>query len=140
MATITYHIEQDIASEAFVDVLRRSTLDQRRPVDNPAAVENMIRHANLVVTARRGDELIGVARSLTDFSFCCYLSDLAVDASVQRLGVGRELLRQTEKALEPGCKLILLAAPAAEEYYPKVGFSRHESCWVRTVTEGGSDD
>ena len=71
-----------------------------------------------------------MARSLTDFSYCCYLSDLAVDAAYQRKGIGRELIRMTQSRLQPECKIILLAASKAETYYPKIGFSQHRSAWV----------
>ena len=79
-----------------------------------------------------GDLLVGVARSVTDFAYCCYLSDLAVCADYQRQGIGLELQRRTLAMLGPRCKLILLAAPAAAGYYPHIGFERHESCWVAT--------
>ena len=90
----------------------------------------MLAHANLTCTAWEGGVLIGIARSLTDFSYCCYLSDLAVDVACQRKGVGKELIRMTQSRLQPECKIILLAAPKAETYYPKIGFTRHRSAWV----------
>ncbi len=91
-------------------------------------LEMMVRHANLVVTARDNGLLVGVARSLTDFVYCTYLSDLAVRKSFQKQGIGRELIRQT-KLLAPQAKLILLSAPAAVEYYPRIGMTRHEHCF-----------
>lgn len=90
----------------------------------------MVEHASLMVTAWDGDTLVGVARSLTDFAYCCYLSDLAVDVGYQRQGIGRELLCLTRRQLAPACKLILLAAPAATGYYPKLGFEPHPSAWT----------
>lgn len=90
----------------------------------------MLRHGNLLCTAWADSKLVGVARSLTDFSFCCYLSDLAVDADFQRQGIGRELVRLTQSRLGPACKIILLAAPKAVDYYPRIGFSAHASAWT----------
>jgi predicted N-acetyltransferase YhbS len=113
-----------------VDVLRRSTLAKRRPIDNPECIEAMLRHANLLCTAWDEDRLIGVARSVTDFQYCCYLSDLAVDQAYQNLGVGKELIRLTKARLGPKANLILLAAPKAEGYYPKIGFEPHRSAWI----------
>lgn len=89
----------------------------------------MIRNSNLIITARENGLLIGVARSLTDFAFCTYMSDLAVDVKFQKSGIGKELIRRT-KAETPEAKLILLAAPAAREYYPKIGMSNFEYCFI----------
>jgi predicted N-acetyltransferase YhbS len=95
----------------------------------------MLRHANLVVSAWDGDLMVGISRALSDFSFVTYLSDLAVRASHQRHGIGKELIRRTQAAGGPHAKLILLAAPAAEAYYPHVGFTRHPQCWMLSPGE-----
>lgn len=128
--TITYSHDRAITVGEFIDVLRRSTLAERRPVDDPARMERMLAHANLVCTAWHGERLVGVSRSLTDFSFCCYLSDLAVDEAFQKQGIGKELVRVTRGRLHPACKIILLAAPKAAGYYPRIGFTQHTSAWV----------
>jgi ribosomal protein S18 acetylase RimI-like enzyme len=93
-------------------------------------MEGMVRNANLTVTAWAGEQLVGVARSVTDFSYCCYLSDLAVDREFQRRGIGRELIARTQAELGPRCNLILLSAPAAVDYYPKLGFEKHPQAWM----------
>lgn len=125
-----YDCERAITAAQFIDVLQRSTLGERRPIDDAACIEAMLRHGNLLCTAWDGDTLVGVARSVTDFSFCCYLSDLAVDVAYQHQGIGTELIRRTQDKLGPHTKLILLAAPAAVNYYPKIGFTQHHSAWV----------
>jgi len=102
-------------------------------VGDGARIESMLTHANLLCTAWAGDLLVGVARSVTDFSFCCYLSDLAVDVAYQRRDIGTELMRLTQKRLHPQCKIILLAAPQAEGYYPKIGMTPHPSAWVASA-------
>lgn len=127
---IRYETGRAIAAEEFIDVLLRSTLGERRPVDKPDAIAAMLEHANLLCTAWDGPKLVGVARSVTDFAFCCYLSDLAVDVTYQKSGIGRELIRLTQAQLGPDAKIILLAAPAAEAYYPKIGFDAHRSAWI----------
>jgi len=129
---ILYTHTRNITAEEFVDVLRRSTLAERRPVNSPKAIEAMLQHANLLCTAWDGAKLVGVARSLTDFEFCCYLSDLAVDEQYQKQGIGRELIRLTKSRLGAQSKIILLAAPKAEQYYPRVGFEAHRSAWIST--------
>ena len=125
---ICYQIEPGLAVEEFRNVLIRSTLGERRPVDDPARLKNMVAHANLIVTARDAGKLVGVSRALSDFAYCTYLSDLAVDIDYQRQGIGKELIRQTKLAA-PEAKLILLSAPAAVEYYPKIGMQRHAHCF-----------
>jgi len=128
--TITYTLEPDLPATDFRDVLVASTLAERRPAEDLDRLERMLRQADLVVTARDGGRLVGVSRALTDFSYCCYLSDLAVDAAYQHRGIGRRLIEETQKAAGPEAMLILLAAPAAADYYPKIGMDHHPRCWT----------
>jgi len=130
MADIRYEVNPVITVDEFVSLLDRSTLAQRRPTNDTLCLEGMLRHANLIVTAHHDDKLIGVARSLTDFHYSCYLSDLAVDQNFQRRGVGRELVRLTKTQLGDKCRIVLLSAPRAVDYYPKLGFAKHPSAWV----------
>lgn len=129
---ILYCDSRKITAAEFLDVLRRSTLAERRPVEDRKCIEAMLRHANLLCTAWDGATLVGVARSVTDFEFCCYLSDLAVDQSYQRRGIGRKLIALTKSKLGGRAQIILLAAPKAEGYYPKIGFAAHRSAWILT--------
>lgn len=126
---ITYQIEQNLSAQEFIDVLKKSTLGERRPVDDQERILKMLEHGNLIVTARYNNVLIGVARSLTDFLYCTYLSDLAVDEAYQKKGIGKELIRLT-KLETPQAKLILLSAPKAVDYYPKIGMKQWEQCYV----------
>jgi ribosomal protein S18 acetylase RimI-like enzyme len=128
--SLTYQQEPDLPAEQFIDVLVRSTLAERRPIQDPAAIGAMLQNADLIVTARHDGLLVGVSRALTDFAFCTYLSDLAVDEKYQGRGIGKELIRLTHEAAGLGTTLILLAAPRAQTYYPHIGLSRHESCWI----------
>lgn len=127
---IHYQLEPSLSVQEFVDVLERSTLAERRPVSDHATMAAMLAHADLVVTARCESKLVGVSRAITDFSYCCYLSDLAVDSAFQRRGIGRELIRRTHEAAGLHTTLILLAAPKAVSYYPHIGMQRHDSCWI----------
>ena len=127
---IHYNAYRQITESEFVDLLKRSTLAERRPVDDAACMAAMLRHADLLCTAWDGDKLVGVARSVTDFEYCCYLSDLAVDEAYQKRGIGRELIALTQSRLGRRATLILLAAPKAEAYYPRIGFTQHHSAWV----------
>lgn len=126
---IKYQIENNLNADEFREVLINSTLGERRPIDEPERISKMLEHANLILTARDNGRLIGVARSLTDFSFCTYLSDLAVDERYQKKGIGKELIRQTKLAA-PLANLILLSAPKAVNYYPKIGMTRREHCYT----------
>lgn len=127
---IEYRNDRSISASEFVDVLRRSTLALRRPVDNPERIEKMLNHANVLITAWDGDKLVGVSRALTDFSFCCYLSDLAVDEAYQHKGIGKRLIEETHHTAGHDARLILLAAPAAVNYYPKVGLENFPHCFT----------
>jgi GNAT superfamily N-acetyltransferase len=130
MKDVTFQTEPGLTPEEFVDVLVRSTLAERRPVDDAETVRGMLRHAGVIVTARVGGRLVGVSRAVSDFSYCTYLSDLAVDSAYQGCGIGRELIRRTHEAAGLATTLILLAAPKARTYYPHVGMTPHDSCWV----------
>ena len=127
---IAYKAEPALSSAEFIDLLHRSTLAARRPVDDTAAIAAMIANADLVITARIDGRLVGISRAITDYSYCTYLSDLAVDQQYQRRGIGRELIRRTHQAAGLKTTLILLAAPDARSYYPHIGMQRHESCWI----------
>ena len=128
--SISYRSDVKITADDFIDLLKRSTLGERRPVQDENRIQKMLGHANVLVTAWDEDRLIGISRALTDFSFCCYLSDLAVDQSYQHQGIGKELVRLTHEAAGMESMLILLAAPAATTYYPKIGMRHFEHCFV----------
>jgi len=130
MAEVHYAVGETLRVDEFIDLLQRSTLAARRPVDDHACLQGMLDHADLMVTARRDGELVGIARSVTDFHYCCYLSDIAVDRAQQNRGIGRRLIHETRERLGPRCKLILLSAPEAAGYYPKLGFSHHPRAWL----------
>ena len=127
---ITYKTSTRISPDAFIDLLRRSTLAERRPVNDVACITGMLENSNLLITAWDEELLVGAARSVTDFHYCCYLSDLAVDKAYQNAGIGRALQDLTRRQLGPLCKLILISAPAANEYYPRLGYANQPRCWV----------
>lgn len=129
MSEIIYQREQALDPYEFTDVLKRSTLSERRPVDEPERIRQMCELSNMIVTARLDGKLVGVARSLTDFAFCTYMSDLAVDEAYQRRGIGIRLIKET-KLHTPQAKLILLAAPKAVDYYPKTGMTKFENSFI----------
>jgi ribosomal protein S18 acetylase RimI-like enzyme len=131
VSDIVYSIEPDLTPAEFLDVLRRSTLGERRPVDRLQTIAGMLSNADVIFTARADGRLVGVSRALTDFHYCTYLSDLAVDTEYQRQGIGQELLRRTHFAAGLHTTLILLAAPLAQTYYPHIGMEQHPSCWVQ---------
>lgn len=130
MNKLIYRDDADLTVEQAIDLYRRSTLGERRPVDRPDIFRSMLDHANLTITAWDGDHLVGIARTLTDFGYVAYLADLAVDLDYQRQGIGRSLVSETRQRLEPTCMIVLLSAPKANEYYPKLGFEHHPRAWV----------
>jgi len=128
--TITYKVNTALDIDAAIDLYRASTLGERRPIDDRACMQQMLSEANLTITAWDGDQLVGISRSLTDWCYCCYLSDLAVRTSHQRHGIGKELISRTQSELGPKATIILLAAPAAVDYYLHIGMEKHPSAWV----------
>jgi predicted N-acetyltransferase YhbS len=128
--TMTYKIEPDLSVQEFANVLTRSTLAERRPMQEPGILKLMLQNADVIATARSDGKLVGISRAITDFAFCTYLSDLAVDEAFQKQGIGQELIRLTHETAGHHTTLILLAAPNAETYYPKIGMTKHNSCWT----------
>lgn len=127
---IDYRINEPITADQFIQLLKESTLSERRPVDDYRCIKGMVENSNLIITAWDGAKLIGVARSITDFHYACYLSDLAVHEQYQKKGIGRELQALTQKQLGDRCKLILVAAPMANSYYGHIGFTNNPNCWI----------
>jgi len=127
---ITYAVEPNLTAQEFRDVLVTSTLAERRPANDLPRLEKMLRQADVIVTARDGGQLVGISRAITDFAYCCYLSDLAVDAAYQRQGIGKRLIEETRIRAGESATLLLVAAPAAEDYYPRIGMQPVKSCWL----------
>jgi len=133
---IEYKVNPTITTDEFIEVLKNSTLGNRRPIDDIECINGMVENADIIVTATQNNKIIGVARAVTDFHYCCYLSDLAVDKSCQKSGVGKKLIEIVQTEIGEKCKIILLSAPQATEYYPKIGFEQHQSAWVIRSREG----
>lgn len=125
---ISYQINPALTSTDFIDILQRSTLGERRPLQDLEVMETMFKYGNVYVAAYDGKTLVGLARVMTDFVYTSYLSDLAVDEAYQHRGIGKRLIQEVQNAI-PKAKIILLAAPAAEAYYPKIGMKNHAHCY-----------
>lgn len=127
---ITYTEHASIDPEQAIDLYTRSTLGERRPINNIETFRAMLKNANLTISAWDGDKLVGISRSLTDFSYVAYLADLAVDEEYQGQGIGKRLIEETQKRLESDCMIVLLAAPKANSYYEHLGFEHNPRAWI----------
>ena len=125
---INYQVNPIISVHDLIDILKKSTLGLRRPLADLEAMESMLAHANYYIGAYENGQLVGLARAMTDFVYTTYLADLAVDEKYQHQGIGKELIKILKINI-PRAKLILLAAPAAEAYYPKIGMRNHPHCY-----------
>ena len=126
--SVEYRVNGTLKAGELATLFEQSGI--RRPTQDRDRLQRMIENANLTVTAWHGEHLVGVARALTDFSWCCYLSDLAVDRDYQHQGIGRELVRQVQAEAGEECSLLLLSAPAAMGYYPKIGLETVQNGWM----------
>ncbi|MBS0221124.1 MAG: GNAT family N-acetyltransferase [Proteobacteria bacterium] len=127
--TTVYAREDHLSADEYIDVVKKSGLN--RPIEDRGRVERMLAHANLIVTARQDGRLVGFARSLSDFCFCCYLSDLAVDKACQGQGIGRRLIEETRaQAGGPMTTTLLLAAPTALTYYQGIKMPQANNCFL----------
>ena len=127
---IEYRHDKNIDLHEVIDLYKNSTLGERRPINRLDIFEGMLKNADLIVTAWHDNHLIGIARTLTDFTYVAYLADLAVDVAYQRQGIGKHLIEETKQHLKPECMIVLLAAPKANEYYPKLGFELNPRAWI----------
>jgi Acetyltransferases len=126
--SIDYRISAPITALQVSDVFRSSGI--KRPVDDLDRIQTMIDKADLIITAWDGDQLVGVARALTDFTYCCYLSDLAVSKTHQRLGIGTQLVNRLREEIGEEVSLLLLSAPSAMDYYPQIGFNKADNAFL----------
>ena len=128
---LTYRTNHPVSRAQFIALLQKTSLGARRPLAEAERIDAMLQNADLLISAWDDGRLVGIARAVTDYAYCCYLSDLAVDEAYQRRGIGQELLATLKQALHPQCKIILLAAPQAVDYYPHIGFTQHPSAWTK---------
>ncbi|MEK7486026.1 MAG: GNAT family N-acetyltransferase [Planctomycetota bacterium] len=135
MNEIIFQYGNDLDLDQVLDLYKASTLAERRPIDDRQIFKEMLQHANLVVTAWDQNLLVGIARTLTDFSYVGYLADLAVRITHQKKGIGIILIQKTREKMGSRSKLVLLSAPKAVDYYPKIGFTKHPSAWVLNATD-----
>ena len=126
---IKYELNNNITANDFIEILNKSTLGKRRPTHDLETINGMIKNADITITATIKNEIIGIARAVTDFHYCCYLSEIAVDKQYQKNGIGKKLISKVQEQLHNKCTIILLSAPQAEKYYPKIGFTQHNSAW-----------
>lgn len=127
---ISYRNDAPLQVGQVIELYKRSSLGERRPVDHPDIFAGMLSNANLIVTAWDQERLVGIARALTDFVYVTYLADLVVDEDYQRQGIGKQLIDEVQKYTRPECMMVLLAAPQANDYYPKLGFSHNPRAWM----------
>jgi len=125
---IEYEFNIIPGTNAIIDLYKSSGIN--RPIADMGRIAKMYANSNLIVTAWDGSNLVGISRSLTDFSYCCYLSDLAVKKQYQKKGIGRMLIALTKEKIGEQAMLLLLAAPAAMAYYPKVGLQKVDNGFV----------
>ncbi|MBM7605889.1 N-acetylglutamate synthase-like GNAT family acetyltransferase [Metabacillus crassostreae] len=117
---ITYKVNDVINADELAEVFKLSGI--KRPVEDLPRLQKMIEHADIIITAREEGKVIGVARAITDYHYCCYLSDLAISKDYQGKGIGKKLVALLKEELGEKVSLILLASEEAMEYYPKIGF------------------
>ena len=127
---IAYRDNAKVTADQAIDLYVRSTLGERRPINNVETFKAMLENANLTITAWDGEKLIGISRSLTDFAYVAYLADLAVDQKYQKSGIGKQLIKETKARLGSECMIVLLAAPKANEYYEHIGFEHNPRAWT----------
>lgn len=132
---IKYKKNVQLELEQFIKLYKSSTLSERRPIDDLDVVKQMMTNSSLTITAWEDDNLVGISRTLTDFGYVAYLADLAVSKEYQGKGIGRQLIIKTKESLGKKCMLVLLSAPAANEFYPHVGFKNNSRAWVLASDE-----
>lgn len=127
---IHYRSDAVLNVEEVITLYKASTLGERRPVHRKDIFQGMIDNTDVMITAWHENKLVGISRTMTDFTYVAYLADLAVDEAYQKQGIGKQLIEETRKHLKKECALVLLAAPKANDYYTKIGFEHNPRAWV----------
>jgi GNAT superfamily N-acetyltransferase len=127
---IEYRSDAELDTQQVIDLYNSSTLGARRPVDKPEVFRGMIDNATIVITAWDDGKLVGLARALSDLVYVTYLADLVVHEHYQQRGIGKRLIDLTQAQAAPNCMMVLLAAPLANDYYPKLGFIHNPRAWM----------
>ena len=130
MIDINYTDKADISVAQAIGLYNASTLGERRPVNRPDIFEGMLKNTDVLISAWHEDKLVGISRTLTDYTYVAYLADLAVDADYQKQGIGKRMIEETRIRLGKECAIVLLAAPRANDYYVKLGFEHNPRAWV----------
>lgn len=130
MSNINYRFDIKPTLDEALNLYQNCSLGERRPLADKQRFQAMLDNANLLITAWHHQKLVGIARCMTDFVFTTYLADLAVDDHYQHQGIGKRLIKEIQNHTEINCKIVLLAAPQAVNYYPHIGFTTHPSAWV----------
>ncbi|MEC0257213.1 GNAT family N-acetyltransferase [Paenibacillus lautus] len=126
---LKYKINDNCIISEVEEVFIRSGI--RRPVGDTDRIQRMIDNADEIITAREGSKLVGFLRAITDYSYCCYISDIAVDTDYQGLGIGRELIKILKDKLgEEEIQYVLTSAPKAAGFYERIGFERADKAFV----------
>ncbi|HVJ79234.1 MAG TPA: GNAT family N-acetyltransferase [Hyphomicrobium sp.] len=128
--SIIYQKVTSLDAEAFISILTRSGLAERRPAGDRDRIARMLAGSNLIVVAHDGDQLVGVARSITDYAYCCYLSDLAVDKAYQGRGIGKRLIDETRRAAGPETMCLLVSAPDSIGFYDAIQMPRQPRAFM----------
>lgn len=127
---IIYRDDAPLKVEQVIVLFNKSTLGERRPVHRPDIFQAMLDNASIIISAWDGEALVGISRALSDFSYVTYLADLVVDETYQHQGIGKQLIEETQNRTAPECMMVLLAAPNANDYYPKLGFTHNPRAWM----------
>ena len=130
MDNMHFEINAEISVDEYVELIKSTPLGERRPLNDLQRIEGMLKNSNLIVTVRFGERLVGMARAITDFFWVAYIADIAIDPNYQRVGLGKKLILKLRNELSDECKLLLLAAPFAVDYYPHIGFVKEDRGWV----------
>lgn len=125
---LTYRTDITPAVDQIIEVYNSSGII--RPTADVDRIAQMYQHSNLIVSAWNKEQLVGISRALTDFCYCCYLSDLAVRKEYQSSGIGKKMIALTKEIIGEQTALLLLAAPSAMDYYPKVGFTKIDNAFL----------
>ena len=128
--TITYSFDNTIPLADLCSLYQDSFLESPRPIEDAETMKNMLKNATILVSAWDKKTLVGVCRSLSDFAYVTYVSDLAVHKNYQRRGIGKQLLQHVQEKSGLKCKLVLLSNTQANSYYPELGFNHHNRAWT----------
>lgn len=120
--------EERISSEEYIDFLKRTDLGSQYPEERfEERISKLVENVSISLVARNeNNSVVGVLFGLTDFAYWLYITDLGVDRTYERQGIGKQLMKTAHDLAggEKDIAVYLIANENAIPFYEKLGMEK----------------